>query len=336
MMSNIKTILGRDIDLVTIQQQNPQSEIQRKLPEGVDYVGIKWREIPEHPTDDNLGVRALGTPNAFDTLGFDLKRNGWDITADLPVEDVDDGELNDGRTREGEMRRLGEKWMPVVVAKIAPELKRASAVKLNNHSYSKRMTMDDCVVALVEDIADGYVLPNQDSIETALHTRYNVSELFHEGGGTYTKIVLKVLDRVNNADEVVRNKEGSGWQDWVNANTDYSGVLTINAGGKAPQRFFADHVVPKGRKGEKVQVILYAHETTVQRCKEVFRLFRKNTNKLYSDAFHMVMNTVPGIKIDIPEQGYEIVGIVPQVQNDAQKDAYENGELISWDDYMNQ
>ena len=26
------------------------------------------------------------------------------------------------------------------------------------------MTMDDCVVALVEDIADGYVLPNQDLI----------------------------------------------------------------------------------------------------------------------------------------------------------------------------
>ena len=77
--------------------------------------------------------------------------------------------------------------------------------------------MDDCVVALVEDIADGYVLPNQDSIESGC-IRYNVSELFHEGGGTYTKIVLKVLDRVNNADEVVRNKEGSGWQDWVNAN----------------------------------------------------------------------------------------------------------------------
>ena len=73
------------------------------------------------------------------TPGFDLKRNGWDITvSDLPVEDVDDGELNDGRTREGEMRRLGEKWMPVVVAKIAPELKRASAVKLNNHEVIQR------------------------------------------------------------------------------------------------------------------------------------------------------------------------------------------------------
>ena len=107
MMSNIKTILGRDIDLVTIQQQNPQSEIQRKLPE-VDYVGIKWREIPEHPTDDNLGVRALGTPNAFDTLGFDLKRNGWDITNDLPVEDVDDGELNDGRPEKV------ESWVPLL------------------------------------------------------------------------------------------------------------------------------------------------------------------------------------------------------------------------------
>ena len=66
-MSNIKTILGRDIDLSYNSTTKPTVRDSTQTSRGVDYVGIKWREIPEHPTDDNLGVRALGTPNALDT-----------------------------------------------------------------------------------------------------------------------------------------------------------------------------------------------------------------------------------------------------------------------------
>ena len=332
-MSNIKTILGRDIDLTEIQRAHPENKVQEYLPKGVEYISIRWRKIPKY-SDDNLGIRADGTPNAYDTLGHDLETNGWDINANLPVEDADTGDLNDGRTRENEARRLGVEYMPVIIAKIPPHLKRASGIISNKHPYSKRATMADCVVGLVSDIEDGYIEPNHMAIETALHKNYKVRELFADGGGTYTKIVKQTLDRVENSSQVIRNKEGEGWKDWVNTKTEYSGTLVLSAGGKAYQRFTTDHYIPKGAKGEIIDIILYANEYTVERCKEVLKAFVKNTNKLHNNIFKMVNKKVSGITITIPKPHYNIVGVCPNVQNDIQKKAYENGELISYDDYI--
>ena len=113
---SIKYILGNPLDLTIIEKNFPLSVLQEMFPNAT-ILGYDWRNLSEQPTDDNIGIRAEGIPDATDTLGADLKRDGWNPTKCPPIED-ENGDLVDGRTRDRTMRFLGEKWMPVIKIKL--------------------------------------------------------------------------------------------------------------------------------------------------------------------------------------------------------------------------
>ena len=67
--------------------------------------------------------------------------------------------------------------------------------------------------------------------------------------------------------------------------------------------------------------------------------FKQKVDRLYRDAFYMTSAKVFSQKIGLdgiinPSDVYEIVGVCPQVQNDMQKDLYENGELVSYEEFI--
>jgi len=171
-----------------------------------------------------------------------------------------------------------------------------------------------------------------------LYEDYEVEKLLSNGNGAITKIITQTLERALNADKVLRIKGDGEWAQWVYSNfPKYQGHV-LQAGGKAPDRFFVNYILP-ARGKEKVQVTLFVREYTLQRAQNAVKEFKQKVDRLYRDAFYMTSAKVFSQKIGLdgiikPSDVYEIVGVCPQVQNDMQKDLYENGELVSYEEFI--
>ena len=122
-----RNILGRDVNLGVMEKNFAPSELQEKYPQ-LEIEGFGWFDLNESITDDNLGVRTKGTEDAPD-LRNDLKVSGWDTSFIPPIINLRDGTYLDGRTRGKEMIKIGERWMPVIYAKLKePDNQRAFGI----------------------------------------------------------------------------------------------------------------------------------------------------------------------------------------------------------------
>jgi hypothetical protein len=341
---SIKYILGNPLDLTIIEKNFPLSVLQEMFPNAT-ILGYGWRNLSEQPTDDNIGIRAEGIPDATDTLGADLKRDGWNSTKCPPIED-ENGDLVDGRTRDKTMRFLGEKWMPVIKIKLheseTPNTKRrATAISLNKHPYHKRCDSNDFIAALVCDINDNEVARNKDALLEHLVNNYEIHSFFDNSNGTITKIVNNAYDETDASSAVVRNKDRDDWIQWLHLDTGIAirdgEIAFLQVGGSRDEQFFNRWVIPQGIKGKKAKVILYVGTTFESKAKEQIKDFVKNVTKLYNDMFKVVSNTVDGINISPPKSDvpFELVGIIPQIQNELQMQKYEDKELVSLEEYLN-
>ena len=337
-MSNVRKVLGRDLDLDTIQSIWTLERLKKHLPKGMTAVDVAWRIIKK-PTDDNLMIRPEGTPDAEDTLGYDLERGGFDVNTLPPTEDIETGEIKDGRTREIEIWKLIQKhnWepvMPVIRVNIDEGMDRPVAQKSNYHPYAKRAGSLGLEASLIADMQEGLIVPlTKVQLRIRLHNDYEVDNLLSNEGGAITKVINNAWDRFHHGDKVIRNKAEGEWAKWVEEETDYDDVVTLKAGGKAPERFIFRHCIPNGRKDKTTRVILNVNEYTLEKAQAAVKKFKTEVDKAYRDIFILVGKSLGRIIIE-PEYGYEIVGICPQVQNDVQKEMYENGELVSYDDYV--
>ena len=194
------------------------------------------------------------------------------------------------------------------------------------------------IVSLIADIDEGIIDATEDAVRTRLYKDYEVEKLLSNGNGAITKIITQTLERALNADKVLRIKGDREWAQWVyDNNQKYQGHV-LQAGGKAPDRFFVNYILP-ARGKEKVQVTLFVREYTLQRAQNAVKEFKQKVDRLYRDAFYMTSAKVFSQKIGLdgiinPSDVYEIVGVCPQVQNDVQKDLYENGELVSYEEFI--
>ena len=259
---NIRNVLGRDLDIDRFESVWTPQKLKEELPNGATPVGWEWRSLNQE-SDDNLAVRAGGTPNADDTLGNDLLRDGWDCTKKPILVDVEVGDIIDGRTRESTMKNLdtNEEWIPVLKVIVSPSLRRCVAQKSNYHSYNSRSVSPDLIVSLIADIDEGIIDATEDAVRTRLYKDYEVEKLLSNGNGAITKIITQTLERALNADKVLRIKGDGEWAQWVYSNfPKYQGHV-LQAGGKAPDRFFVNYILP-ARGKEKVQVTLFVREYT--------------------------------------------------------------------------
>tara|TARA_B100000900_G_C20505510_1_gene685673 strand:+ start:175 stop:1227 length:1053 start_codon:yes stop_codon:yes gene_type:complete len=333
---SIKDVLGRALDLKLIESNFPLSTLQEMFPDAT-VVGFGWRNLTEED-DDNLGVRAKGTPDATDTLGFDLEENGWDVTKLPPVTDASSNELLDGRTRDKTMRFLNQSFMPEL--RIIPHEsdtpnadRRAIALRLNGHSYAKRHDMFDFTASLVSDINDGECARNKNVMHSHLANNYDINNVFPVAGGTITKIVNNAYEMTDDTSAIVRNKERDDWIQWLPLQTAVDvrngDIALLQVGGNRDEQLITRWIIPQGAKGKKARVILYVSTPFESKAKEQVKEFIKSVNAYYKAMYKCVSNSVDGVTITPQDDAFELVGIIPQIQNEHQMEKYNKKELIT-------
>jgi len=338
-MTDIRKVLGRDLDLDRIESIWTPQKLKEHLPKGMMAIDIAWRIIKK-PTDDNLEIRPEGTPDASDSLGYDLERDGFNVHDLPPTEDIETGKVKDGRTRENEIWKLVEKhnWepiMPVIRVSVAKGMSRPVSQKSNYHPYADRAKSAGLEESLIADMQEGLIVPlTKDKLRERLYSDYEVEKLLSNDNGQITKIINNAWDRFHHGDKVIRNKAEGEWAKWVEEETDYDGVVVLKAGGKAAERFVFRYVLPNGRKGKITKVVLNVNEYTLEKAQAAVKKFKTEVDKAYRDIYILVGKSLGRITLE-PEYGYEIVGICPQVQNERQKEMYDNGELVSYDEFVN-
>ena len=62
--------------------------------------------------------------------------------------------------------------------------------------------------------------------------------------------------------------------------------------------------------------------------------FKREVDQLYTDMFKTVSKSVVGLDLAPPKEGWEIVGIIPQIQNEHQQIAFTDYELVTYAEYM--
>ena len=334
---SMKTILGQNLDLKLIESNFPTSTLQEMFPNAT-IIGFGWRNLKNTSQDDNLGIRAGGTPDATESLGFDLQEHGWDVTKLPPVIDASTDEYLDGRTRDKTMRSLGEEWMPEL--RIQPHEtdkpnseKRAIGLKLNGHAYAKRYESADFVAALVSDINDGECVRDKRHMYLHLARNYSINKVFPVAGGTVTKIINNAYEMTDNTSNIVRNKDRDDWIQWLPLQTAVDvrngDIALLQVGGNRDEQLITRWIIPQGVKGKKARVILYVGTPFEAKAKEQVKEFIKSANKYYKDMFKTVSNAVDGVAITPKDDAFELVGIIPQIQNEYQMEKYNKKELIT-------
>jgi|TARA_B100001094_G_C18186118_1_gene803882 hypothetical protein len=344
-----RTVLGRKLSLSDYEQNfivKGSGECTKQIPNAT-FIGFDWVRTADHiDDDDNLGVRAGGTPNADETLGSDLKAKGFLTEIFPPIENVDIASLADGRTRAKTMYNLGEEWMPV--AKFAfhnpdnlAEQRQAAMGENTRHLYSKRADSNDFTVALVEDILQGYVPRDIDDVLQWSIKQYSLNDYYSNSNGMLTRICQNAIRLSSTPDSLVRVKERDEWIKWLLVATklayDIEGdkIPLLMCGGNRDEQFFTRWHIPALASGRPSQVILYVNDSHKDKAREKVKEFVKGVNKLHIDMFSAVGNSVGGITITPTKPAFEIIGIIPQLQTDFQKAKYEYGELVSYEEYMN-
>lgn len=340
-MSNIKIVLGKSIDL---DKYNPPYNIEwfeTHFPE-YNFLSYGWRNIQDDEQEDfNAGVRAKGTPNAEDSLGQAFLIDGWKMDSIPPIEDHE-GNLLDGRTRRQELRRLGEKWMPVArlkqkVTKTPNSQRRATAINLNDHDYNERKKTEDFVVAVCRDIVDGECKPNEDAIWFHLQHVYKIDKYYDNSkSGIVTKIVSQILRR---------QKGGTGntpyqrdtiieWIAKVKNQMIPTSSAILKTGGNRDEQFITRWVLPQ--VGKKPEIVVYADGLFAEDSRESVLNFFKDVRKLYNLVFKTVSSSLEGIDITTPvEDCYDLIGIVPTLETPFQQQAWKEHRLLTLEEFLN-
>tara|TARA_R100001460_G_scaffold72764_2_gene113559 strand:- start:6195 stop:7250 length:1056 start_codon:yes stop_codon:yes gene_type:complete len=345
--NSVRTILGRSFDLVSLETNFNSSEIQKHLPEACEPVYtngscFKYRKIdPE--MDDNEGVRSEGTPDAPE-LSVDFENDGFLSTFFPPIQNVYTGKLLDGRTRENELRKLGEKYMPVMLVRTVKErrneggIDRVIGIQSNRQPYGKRTEYHTLVGALVCDITEDVIERDRNQIRERLITDYSVERFYGSGNNIISKIVNEVHKMTDTKNRLIRCKTREEWKGWlltrgINIDDDIS---LLQTGGRRAPLFFAEKIVPSLAKGELPSLILYSNTPYETEAKEKTKDFIQTVDRLYRKMFGAVSSKIPNVNIDCPkEKGYNLLGIIPQLTNEFQRKAMEEGKLVTMKGFLN-
>ena len=289
-------------------------------------------------------MRAKGTPTAHDSLGQSFQINGWKGEYRPPIED-ENGKLKDGRTRRNELLYLGETWMPVARLKFKAAEKpntqeRASMIGMNNHDFHTRYEMLDFVSAVGRDIQDGECQLDEDAIRTHLTEEYNIEQYFHmTSGGIVQKIINLVLKYAEGGDgntpvtrdavtDWVQNCKGD-----INKDQIPSSVAILKTGGQRDEQLIMRWVLPQSPK--KPEVILYPSGLFADEARKSVLDFISDVKQHYKNVFKCVSGAIDHLNVKAPtEDCFDLIGIVPTLETEYQKRAWDENRLLTLREFL--
>ena len=138
----------------------------------------------------------------------------------------------------------------------------------------------------------------------------------------------------DNNSNLVSNKDREDWIKWLPLQTAVDvrngDIALLQVGGNRDEQLLTRWIIPQGVKGKKARVILYVGTPFEDKAKEQVKEFVSSVNSYYRAMFRTVSMSIPGLDVYPPKgDGFELVGIIPQIQNEYQMEKYNKKELIT-------
>lgn len=342
MSNNTNAVLGiNPALLVTIEKNFPTSHWAEKYPH-LQYLGMELKPTKDFGKDDNLGVRAKGTPEA-EALGIDLEAKGFLPDYEPPMWNDTRDEPFDGRTRARRCLVLGAEVIPCAVfaekSTTTPICENLGIkVRANNHPYAGTMKWDDFVTAGVAAVNSGEIELSPEAVRGFFEDYCDIYSFYSEGGHWVTRIIKEVMTRCTEGDDIVRNKVREDWIEWLkDKGHDLTDVSVLTASGSnAAERFFCRHVLTS-TKESPAKVILFSGSGVESRVRQDLIDFidevKRNCRYMDANVESHIDNDFIKLKgkIDYSSR-FEVIGVIPQLS--CHKDDYELGQLVSIDEFV--
>ena len=312
------------------------------------FVKFAWEYIgdlePDDPQLDNEGIKAdMNTGGGVEELAYDYQVNGWKRSYFPPIKKTN-GDWQDGRTRVLAALAVKQDWIPVAIFNFDSETPVADSVAnsiiSNNHSIAKRSVMEDFIVGGIKVVESGEVARDHDAIIKWL-IKSKIEERFSNDSGIWTKITNSILERTSRDKELVVIKERDDWKLWVDGMSGIKSkeVLLYKAGsGTAASRYWTDHVLPNC--GTPQATILYTNSYSPAKCSEDVKTFIENLETYHEQTYSLVNNAITGatemFSLRAPANlPFSFLGVIPNLKKNGQPTLYDNHELITTDEYIN-
>tara|TARA_Y100001937_G_scaffold43541_1_gene61458 strand:- start:454 stop:1542 length:1089 start_codon:yes stop_codon:yes gene_type:complete len=313
------------------------------------FVGFHWRYIGNLKEDDpqlnNEGVRAdMNSDGGIEELVYDFTVDGWS-TSFFPPIDKTDGDWEDGRSRVIAAIRTNQDYIPVARFNFDSENPVSDSVGnaliANNHKQARRSVMEDFIVGGIKCVESGEIARNSDDIMEWLVKKAKVELRFSNDSGIWTKIVNQIIERTSEDKALVLIKEREDWLPWVNGikGINSKQILLYKAGtGTNASRFWTDHVLPN--LGNPKPTILYTTSYSPAKCSEDVKKFKEALEEFHVQTYGLVNNGISSamglLTLNAPETlPCKFLGVIPNLKKNGQPTLYNNNQLVSVDDYIN-
>ena len=366
----IKNIIGVDVDIQKYYERfgDTPAAVEEYVRLDENFVGFAFLSLHEYEkvNDMNIGVRADPDFHDYPKMKHQMSGGGYDLSYFPGKVNICNGKPIDGRGRIKALieimkkRGIPEKdwYIPVAVVRLEEHQEISTGVR-DNTRYTDHdpLKMEDCVTSALAQHARGHLENNSTKIYNWLISECAIDTVFARQ--TITKIVNDCTKRLDKNNKAVYIQSREEWKDWL----DDSDVALIKVKGNAAEQFFNRYILNYMAKTSPIvtKVVLYTGAKTDAQAREQMKKFVENLKKYYRNAFKMV-NNVLKMEQDIEVRdkmldpidrekkgydtfGYELVGIIPQIDNEFQRDLLESKKdttgsrgidhLVSYDDYMN-
>ena len=216
-----------------------------------------------------------------------------------------------------------------------------NALIANNHKQARRSVMEDFIVGGIKCVESGEIARNSDDIMEWLVKKAKVELRFSNDSGIWTKIVNQIIERTSEDKALVLIKEREDWLPWVNGikGINSKQVLLYKAGtGTNASRFWTDHVLPN--LGNPKPTILYTTSYSPAKCSEDVKRFKEALEEFHVQTYGLVNNGISSamglLTLNAPETlPCKFLGVIPNLKKNGQPTLYDNNQLVSVDDYIN-
>lgn len=370
----IKNIVGLDLNLQQYYDQfgYVQAKFKEYVRQDENFIGFAFYSLYEYGkvNDMNIGVRANPDDYDYPKLKHELNTSGFDTKHFPGKVNIRNGKPINGRGRIKAVieilkaRRIPEKdwYIPVAVVDLEDHQEISTGVR-DNTTFTDQdpLKMADCVTAVLAQHERGHLENDATKIWKWLKSECLVDKVFAEP--TISKIVNDCIKRLDKNNKGVHIQSHDEWKDWLNINEKKDGdVQLFRVKGNASEQFFNRHILKNLSKTNPsiTKVVLYTGAKIDSQARDQVKRFCDNLNRDYRRAFRTVINVMEmeqniklGEMLDptVRENngyktfGYELVGIIPQIDNEFQRGLLESKKdttgsrgidyLVSYDDYMN-
>lgn len=359
-----KSILGKEVDLLSYEQRWSKEEINSKLTDG-EFLKFVWVDLSKkNPDDDeftNAGVRSeQNTEDSIPNMQFSFVNTGWN-NLDLPPIVNTEGKFEDGRTRALALMAEGERWCPAAMISLKQKTKScsfANGLRFNFHAPRRRAVQEDFIVAGVELIRVGEIKRDIPSIEEWLFNKVKIDDFYpNNSGGAISKIITAIYNRTEKGgNPIVRKLEREQWLDYLQTSPDMIDMngckinarvrldtepdfVLYDAPSSTNEARLLTKILENGCRGRHTYFVLYSkNETDEDYLRQGYKNFLTNVETYHSSIVKYANNSVnfPGLdltKMETPKL-YTCLGVIPQLfDGNGHEKAFKAHRIIPLDQF---